>query len=466
MNSEAINTETFRDHIATINESGNRAWIYAKKTKGRYHRFKTWFGIFLLTLLFVFPFIKLNGHPFMLLNFIERKFIIFGVAFWPQDFILFVLAMMTFLVFIILFTVIFGRIWCGFACPQTIFMEVIFRRIEFWIEGDSKEQKRLDNAPWDTDKIIKKVSKHLVFFIISLIITNTFLAYIIGIDQLKSVVTESPSKHLAGFLGMLAFAGVFDLVYARFREQACIVVCPYGRLQGVLLDKHTMIVAYDYVRGEPRGKIRKNLERTTGDCIDCNLCVESCSTGIDIRNGSQLECLNCFSCVDACDAVMDKIGQKRGLIRFASEASIANKEKFKFTPRIIGYSIVLFVLLTTVSILLASRSDVETTLLRTRGQMYQTLPDNKTSNLYTMQIINKTFNNIPIELKLKEPQGEIKFVGKEFNILGKEEMTEGEFFVILPNSEITKIKTPIVIDVMSGGKVINQVKSSFLGSNM
>jgi cytochrome c oxidase accessory protein FixG len=227
-----------------------------------------------------------------------------------------------------------------------------------------------------------------------------------------------------------------------------------------------MIVAYDYVRGEPRGKIRKNQVRTEGSCIDCNLCVESCSTGIDIRNGSQLECLNCFSCVDACNGVMDKIGQKRGLIRFASEASIANSEKFKFTPRIFGYSIVLFILLTTVSILLASRSDVETTLLRTRGQMYQTLPDNKTSNLYTMQIVNKTFNNIPIELKLKEPQGEIKFVGKEFNILGKEEMTEGEFFVILPNSEITKIKTPVVIDVVSGGKVINEVKSSFLGSNM
>src|SRR5665213_2287719 len=219
----------------------------------------------------------------------------------------------------------------------------------------------------------------------------------------------------------------------------------YGRLQGVLIDKQTMIVAYDYIRGEPRGKMKKSEERKIGDCVDCGLCVDSCSTGIDIRNGSQLECLNCFSCADACDAVMDKTGKKRGLIRFASEASIANNEKFKFTPRIIGYSAVLLILLTTVTILLASRSDIETTLLRTRGQMYQTLSDNRTSNLYTMQIINKTFKNIPIELKLKEPQGEIKFVGKEFNVLGKEEMTEGEFFIILLNAEITKIKTPVVI---------------------
>jgi len=214
------------------------------------------------------PFIKLNGHPFMLLNVVERKFILFGIAFWPQDFYLFVLAMLTFVVFIIVFTALFGRLWCGWACPQTIFMEMVFRKIEYWIEGDAAQQKALKNAPPSPEKFRKQILKGSIFFLISFIIANTFLAYIIGIDELKQIVLDDPSNHVGGLIAILVFTFVFFAVYMRFREQACLIVCPYGRLQGVLLDKNSVVIAYDYKRGEPRGKLQKTAESKFGDCID------------------------------------------------------------------------------------------------------------------------------------------------------------------------------------------------------
>ena len=340
MSTQAIpgGTEDFRDHISTISEDGDRAWIYPKKPKGKHYNKRTIVSIVLLALLFGGPFMKIAGHPLMLFNVLQRKFIVFGVPFWPQDFFLFVLAMLTFFVFIILFTAIFGRVWCGWACPQTIFMELVFRKIEYAIEGDSTQQKVLNKAPWTTDKIKKKFFKHGIFFILAFLIANTFLAYIIGIDDLKLLVTEGPASHMGGFIALVVFTGAFYGVYARFREQACLVVCPYGRLQGVLLDRNSVVIAYDYVRGEPRGKMHKNEERKFGDCIDCHACVHVCPTGIDIRNGTQLECVNCTACIDACDDVMDKVGLNKGLIRYASENSIAQKEKFKITTRVIGYS--------------------------------------------------------------------------------------------------------------------------------
>lgn len=455
--------ESFRDSISTINKEGKRAWIYPKKPSGRYFRARTILSLFFLVMLFGWPFIKVNGYPFMLFNIIERKFILFGIPFWPQDFFLFVLAMLTFIVFIILFTVIFGRVWCGWACPQTIFMEMVFRKIEYWIEGDYMQQKNLDSSAWTTEKIVKKSVKYSIFFLLSFLIANTFLAYIISLDQLKLLVTDGPFAHPAGFIALIFFTFVFFLVYTRFREQACIVVCPYGRLQGVLLDRDSLVVGYDYKRGEPRGKIHKNENRELGDCIDCKQCVHVCPTGIDIRNGTQLECVNCTACIDACDDVMDHVGFKRGLVRITSENMIAGKTKFRFTPRIIGYSVVLFILLTTVTSLLAFRSDVETTILRTPGLLYQKFDGGLVGNLYNIQIVNKTFNKIPVTLKLKSPEGQIKFIGNEINLLNPQSMAEAEFFVILDGKIIRATKTPLQLEIISNGIVIEEVKTNFMG---
>lgn len=290
--------ETFRDSVATITAEGKRSWIYPKKPKGKLYNARTIVSYFLLAIFFGMPWIKIDGHPFMLLNVIERKFVLFGIAFFPQDFFLFVLAMLTFVVFIALFTALFGRLWCGWTCPQTVFMEMVFRKIEYWIEGDAMQQKALDKRKWDSYKAKRKIAKHTIFFLIAFIISNTFLAYIISVDEWKKIASEGVGQHMVGFVSILVFSGVFYGVYARFREQVCIVVCPYGRLQGALMDPNSVIVAYDYKRGEPRGKLTRKNE-TLGDCIDCNQCQMVCPSGIDIRNGTQLECIGCTACIDA-----------------------------------------------------------------------------------------------------------------------------------------------------------------------
>jgi cytochrome c oxidase accessory protein FixG len=360
----------------------------------------------------------------------------------------------------------FGRLWCGWACPQTIFMEMIFRKIEYLIEGNYIQQKTLNSSTLSPEKFIKKTLKHIIFFSLSFLIANTFLAYIIGIDELTTIITDNPLNHKAGLISIFVFTGVFYAVYARFREQACIVVCPYGRLQGVLLDSNSVVIGYDYKRGEPRAKLRKNEERSAGDCIDCHQCVQVCPTGIDIRNGTQLECINCTACIDACNTIMGRIKKPLGLIRYTSENSISKREKFKITPRIIAYSAILFILLAALSVLFASRESLETTILRTPGLLYQEVNNDQISNLYNIKIVNKTFNNMNIQLRLDSPEGEIKWVGNPVEIIKSESIAAGVFFIIISKSEIQKVKTPVNISIISDGKIINRVKTSIMGPNI
>ncbi|TAE18013.1 MAG: 4Fe-4S binding protein, partial [Bacteroidetes bacterium] len=250
--------EEYRDSIATISDTGKRLWIYPKHVTGFFKKYRTILSILLLIVLFANPFIWINGHPIFLFNIFERKFVVFGRVFMPQDFHLFALAVITFFVFIILFTITFGRLWCGWACPQTLFMEIVFRKIEYWIEGDANAQRKLAERSWDFDKIWRKTLKQSIFLSIAVLVAHTLMAYLIGIDQVGKIISQPPSKHLAGFIGLVFFSGVFYFVFAYLREQACIVICPYGRLQGVLLSKDSIVVAYDFERGEPRGKIKKN----------------------------------------------------------------------------------------------------------------------------------------------------------------------------------------------------------------
>ncbi|MBP6334258.1 MAG: cytochrome c oxidase accessory protein CcoG [Bacteroidia bacterium] len=460
-----VKEDSFRDSISTISKEGKRNWIYPKKPKGFLHNKRIIVSIILLIMLFSGPFWKWDGHAMFLFNVLERKFIIFGIPFWPQDFFLFVLAMLTFFVFIILFTAVFGRVWCGWACPQTIFMEMVFRKIEYAIEGDSSRQKALAHSGWTSEKIRKKFLKHSIFFLISFLIANTFLAYLIGVDKLGLLITEGPGMHLSTFVSLVAFTGVFYGVYARFREQVCLVVCPYGRLQGVLLDRNSVVIAYDYKRGEARGKIRKDVVRQEGDCIDCHQCVHVCPTGIDIRNGTQLECVNCTACIDACNDVMDKVGFKKGLIRFASENSIASGLKFKFTARIAAYSAILVMLLSVLITLLVMRSDVETSIQRTPGQMYQSVENDRISNLYNVQIINKTFKDLPLEIRIKSHSGEIKFVGEKLMEVKHDSETQAVFFIILPRDVLSGLKTKLKLGIYSNGKEIDEVETNFLGPN-
>lgn len=452
--------ESFRDSIATIGKDGKRAWIYAQKPKGKLYNLRSILSFFYLILFFGLPFVKINDEPLFLFNVVERKFVLFSVVFWPQDFFLFGLGMVIFIIFIALFTVIYGRVFCGWACPQTIFMEMVFRKVEYWIEGDASYQKRLNNSAWTTEKTLKKSIKHVLFFVISFIIANTFLAYIIGVNEVMDFYHNS-DKHLGGFISLFIFSAAFYGVYVWFREQVCLVVCPYGRMQSVLLDKDSIVVAYDYMRGEPKGKFKKNEPRKIGDCIDCFQCVKVCPTGIDIRNGTQLECINCTACIDVCDHMMEGVGLPKGLIRYDSENGISQGKKLKITPRIIAYSTVLILLIALESFLLASRTDLDTTIIRARGMLYQQQANNKISNLYNIKLVNKTKHDMPVQLKLESMNGEIKMVGKDI-LAKKESLAEGTFFIILNKAEIVTRKKNLSIGVYSNDKLIKTIETSFL----
>jgi cytochrome c oxidase accessory protein FixG len=462
--------ETFRNQLATVTDDGKRKWVYPKKPSGRFHKARIVVSTILLLILFCTPFIKVNGHPFMLFDFINRKFILFGILFGPQDFHLLVIALISMVVFIILFTAVFGRIFCGWACPQTIFLEMVFRKIEYWIQGDSTDQRKLKAAPWTSSKFFKKFTKQIIFFAIAFIISNIFLSYIIGMDALLKIISDPPSEHLQGLFAITVFSGVFYFVFSNFREQACTIVCPYGRLQGVLLDRDSIVIAYDYVRGEPRRRFKKDEGwENRGDCIECYQCVEVCPTGIDIRNGIQLECVNCTACIDACDDIMDKIKRPRGLIRYASlnliekpsRSSSDGKAKWRFTPRAIGYSALLTVLVSVLVILLLNRTDFSVTILRTPGLLYQEQPNNMVSNLYDLNIVNKTFDKIPVSLKLQGIEGKLKLIGNDI-VIEPQGNIDAKFLILLPKNELTKMSTPIEIGVYSKDKLIKKASTSFL----
>ena len=458
---------TFRDRLSTISEEGKRLWIYPKRPKGKFFNRRGILAYFLLLFVFLAPFIKIRGDQMLLFNILERKFIIFGIIFWPQDFHLFVLSMIAFIVFIVLFTVVFGRLFCGWICPQTVFMEFLYRQLEYLIEGNNSRQRKLDDSDWNFDKIWKKSLKHLLFFAISVLTIITFLAYILGSDPLLKMLSDGPAQHWAGFVGLLAFSAVHYFVFAKFREQVCIIVCPYGRLQGVLLDRNSIQVSYDYKRGEPRGKHNPLEDRQKvgkGDCIDCGSCEIVCPTGIDIRNGSQLECINCTACMDACDAIMTRINKPRGLIRYASERTIAEGSPLKLNVRVIFYSVILTGLLVLIGYLFSVRTDVETTILRQSGSMYQEYDSLHYSNIYLIQVVNKTRKEIPIRLELLKPQGEIKMMGDSL-IVRKGQVGEANFLVVVRKDQLKSSGTKVEFRILTGDRKIEEVKSTFVGPN-
>lgn len=461
--------ETFRDTIGTIDEEGNRKYIYPKKPSGKFYDYRKWVSYFLLLVLVANPFVKINGNQFMMFNVLERRYNIFGFPFWPEDFYIFVLFMIIGVVFVILFTVIFGRIFCGWICPQTIFLEMVFRRIEYWIEGDRGAQIRLSKQEWNVEKITKKGLKWFIFLLLSFLIANVFLAYLISSDELFKMIQEGPKNHLSTLISLSIFTGVFYFIFTWFREQVCIIACPYGRLQGVLLDNKSINVIYDFVRGEKeagRAKYNKNEDRTTtgkGDCIDCNLCVHVCPTGIDIRNGTQLECTNCTACIDECETIMKGVGLPKGLIRYASEDQIEKKAKFKFTNRMKGYTAVLVILIGILSGLLFLRNDVEATILRLPGQLFQHKGEN-ISNVYTFKIINKTNNDFnDIHFKLEGIRGSLKVVGEQELKVPRQGMNEGTLFIEINHLLLESDKTKIIIEVYNGDKKIETSKTNFLG---
>ncbi|MCY1720383.1 cytochrome c oxidase accessory protein CcoG [Prolixibacteraceae bacterium Z1-6] len=445
----------FRDKPINLNERGGRKWVYAKKPSGKWFTRRTIFSYFMLLFFAGAPFIRIKGNPLILLDVANQKFIIFGAIFWAQDTFILALLMLSFVLFIVLFTVTFGRLWCGWACPQTIFLEMVFRKIEYLIEGDYRARHKLDNSPWTTNKIFKKTLKHGIFILISIAMTNTFLMWFIGSDGWVELITSPVQENWSGFIVMLLVSAFFYWVYSFFREQICTMVCPYGRMQGVLLDSKTIMVTYDYRRGEPRGA------SGNGDCTDCKQCISVCPTGIDIRNGTQLECINCTACIDQCNKIMHVTGKAPGLIRYASEASITGGHTKIWNARNRAYSMVLLIIFSFFVYTLVTRPVIETTILRTPGLLYQD-HEKAISNVYNIKIVNKTHNEMPLEIKLISHNGNIRMAGNKMTIKDQG-MFESTFLLFIPKDEIKSDKTEVEFGIYSNNELIETYKTTFVG---
>jgi len=454
--------ESFRDSLGIVSTEGKRRWLYPQKPKGRFHRARVGVSALLLAVLFGIPFVRVDGHPFFLFQVIDRRLILFGNAFGPHDFYLVALVVITLMVFIILFTVVFGRLFCGWICPQTVFMEMVFRKIDYWIEGDHRRQRRLDGMPWNRKKLLRKGAKYTIYGVVSFLIANTLLAYVIGTEALGRLVTEPPDRHLGAFGAVLGFSLLFYWIFIWFREQACILICPYGRLQGVLLDRASVVIAYDHVRGEPRGKFRRNRPPAEGDCIDCHQCVDVCPTGIDIRNGTQLECVNCTACIDACDTVMVAVKKPRGLVRYASAESIAGRRGFRWSGRVVAYTVVLFLLAAVLAYLLAVRTELDVTVLRTPGMFYQEQGGDRISNVYDLKILNKTFSTADVWVRLLHPAGEVQVIGGALRI-EPQAIREGKLLVLLPAESLRVMSTPLSLGIYHDTALVQEVRTTFLG---
>ena len=457
--------ETFRNELASVARDGRRRWIYARQPRGRLYRARTILSVFLLAFLFLAPFITVGGQPLMLLDILHRHFVLLGVVFRPQDFYLVVLIALTVLVTLALSTVVVGRVWCGWLCPQTVFMEMLFRKLEYLIEGTAEQQLRRNRGPWTRAKAIRKTIKHAIFGALSFTIANVFLAWIIGAEALWKIVTDPPSQHLAGLVAITIFSFVFFMVFARFREQACVLACPYGRVMSALIDTRTITVTYDTRRGEPRGKLTRAVAapRGQGDCIDCHRCVTVCPTGIDIRDGIQLECVNCTACIDACNDVMHRIGKAPGLIRLTSHRAVVEGKGRWLTARALSYGTVWLVLVSAVSVLLVSRRPLDVLILRQPGTMYTTVGAGDVANFYNVQAFNRTAQATTFAIDVIDPAGATLTTLGPLNEVAPYALLEGRLLVRVPAAALTGASTPVRFAVRTERGVVQTVESAFLG---
>lgn len=463
--------ETFRNELASVARDGRRRWIYARQPTGPRYRARTYLSGVLLAFLLLAPFVSIAGQPLMRLDVLQRHFVLLGIVFRPQDFHLVVLIALTLLVTLLLSTVVIGRVWCGWLCPQTVFMEMLFRRIEFAIEGSAEQQLRRHRGPWTRERVLRTAAKHAIFGALSFVIANVFLAWIIGADELWRIVTDPPAQHLGGLIAILIFSGVFYAVFARFREQACVLACPYGRVMSALMDTQTVTVTYDSVRGEPRGRLMHYTagRAAHGDCIDCHQCVTVCPTGIDIRDGIQLECINCTACMDACDSVMWRLHRPRGLIRWAAHAAIRQDAAAPgpragwLTGRVAAYGAVWLLLAGTVTTLLVTRRDLDVVILRQPGTLYTTATGGDVTNFYQIQALNRTGRDAAFSVDVLRPAGgRVTPLGR-IDRVGAYELLEGRLLLRLPAGNITGATTPVTFAIRSGGSVVQTIESAFLG---
>lgn len=377
--------------LSTLNRDGSRRWLKPRLSPGRFLRARRIVACALIALFALVPHLRMAGEPLMLLDVASRRFVFFGLVFLPTDAVMLAIFVLSIVFSILLFTALLGRVWCGWACPQTVYLEFLYRPIERLIEGTAGRggRARGDVSP------ARRLAMMVLYLAASLFLAHTFLAYFVGVDALRAWVLRSPLEHPGSFAVMLVTTALMMFNFTYFREQTCLVACPYGRLQSVLLDRDSLIISYDPERGEPRGRGRRSLPvaghgaaDTRGDCVDCGLCVITCPTGIDIRDGLQMECVACAQCIDACDEVMDRIGRPRGLIRYTSETRLTGERSRVIRTRVVLYGLLVAALAGIFGLLVASRADTQVTIARERGLPYVRMPDGRISNPLRIKIAN------------------------------------------------------------------------------
>lgn len=435
--------------LSTLNKDGSRRWMRPKLSEGKYWSRRRVVAYALMALFLALPTLRMNGKPLMLLDVMRREFTFFGTTFYSTDTLLLMLLMLSIFITVFFFTAVLGRVWCGYACPQTVYMEFLYRPIERLFEGNRAEQKRLDEQRFS----LRRLGKYATYLVISVFIAHLFLAYFVGWERLLMWVRLSPAAHPAPFAVMAATTGLMMVDFTYFREQLCVVACPYARLQSVLLDKRSLIVAYDAQRGEPRGKLRVLQDAAPagvaakGDCIDCKACVQTCPTGIDIRNGLQLECIACAQCVDACDSIMDKVGKPRGLVGYRTQEQLETGTTRRFRPRVVIYPLLLTIVGGLLVTLLANRAPVQVTLLRNVGAPFAELPNGDISNQLRVRLRNRSEEARQFRIELVDGDG-LELVAPEnpVHVDGGALVTTG-IFVNAPRSHFEGGEHPIKVRI-------------------
>ncbi len=448
--------------LSTLNRDGSRRWLHPRLSRGRFHRRRLAVAWGLIALFTAIPYLRMNGKPWILLDVPARRFTLFGATFLPTDGFLLMLLMVGILLTVFLLTAMFGRVWCGWACPQTVYMEFVYRPIERLTTGRSRFTRRLG-----LDRVgegPRRALRYALYLLLSVYLAHTFLAYFVGVDRLRHWIGGSPFQHPAAFLVMAVTTLLMLLDFGYFREQVCLVACPYGRFQSVLLDRRSKIVGYDPGRGEPRAKPKERAAaRPAGDCIDCGACVHTCPTGIDIREGLQMECVHCTQCIDACDAIMDRVGKPRGLIRYTSKAELAGEPRRMLRPRVVIYPAIIAIVFGLLAASLVEKEDADVTVLRGIGSPYAELPDGRISNQLRIKIVNRADAARSFTVSVPDEPA-LGIVAPENPLpLAAGESQTAPVFVQAPRSVFVDGRHDIVVRITDGAAFDERVPYRLLG---
>ncbi|WP_224364488.1 cytochrome c oxidase accessory protein CcoG [Hyalangium versicolor] len=451
------------DQLTSMKADGSRLAIHPADVKGRFiNRRRIGFAV-LIAIYVALPLVHVGGHPAVHLDVEARRFYLFGDTYNAQDFWL-VLFLLTTAGFSLLFaTAALGRVWCGWACPQTVFLEGVYRTIERWIDGPRERRLRVSSEPWTAVRVARAVLKHGAYVAVSLLLSHVALSLFVSAKELASMVREGPAGHGTAFAWSMAVTGALYFNFAWFREQLCVVLCPYGRLQSAMHDRDSLIIGYDTRRGEPRGPLQKGpVLAPRGDCVDCRRCVMVCPTGIDIRNGLQLECVACAQCVDACDEVMDRIGKPRGLVRYGSLNGLAGLARRVLRPRLLAYGGLLLASLIALGVSLARRTPFEANLLRMQGAPYL-LEQGSVRNQFELHLVNKNPGDATFRLSVEAPQSAVVVLPQKELRLGSLESFRVPLFISLERGKhpLPFTFTLEVVDQASGE--VKRLEGRFLG---